>query len=322
MRIGRFWLGLMLSGGAAYLAIRTTDLDRVRHAFSEANPIWVALALASVLMTVGVKAARWRALYPRTGRRPRFRALTMALLIGMTANLLAPARLGELARIYVVERLEGQSKALSLSTIAIEKWADLIMLLLTFAALLPFFSWPTWLTAWGQRLAWLASALTATLVASLFFLNRMHSLAERVACCLPARWSNSVLGIWHAIQEGLFALRTVPQIGALLGWTLMVWLVSASTNLLLLRALALPSSLLIALTLLVILQAGNALPSSPAKIGTFHYLAILGLGLFDIPQDVALAFAVWLHLVVVVLLIGLGILCLMWISFVAERKPT
>ncbi len=321
LRAGRFWLGLALSGVAAYLAVRAIDLDRVHHAFGAANPAWVMLALASVLATTWAKAARWRTLYPRTGRRPGLRALITALLIGMMMNLLVPARVGELARIYVVEQLEGQSKALSLSTIAVEKWADLVMLLLTFAGLLVFISWPAWLTAWGHRLAWLASALTAALVAGFFLRGRVRSLAERVACRLPARWGSLALGAWHAAQEGLVALRTVPQMGALLGWTLVVWLISASTNLLLLRALALPPSPLIALTLLVILQAGSALPSSPAKIGVFHYLAILGLGLFNIPQDVALAFAVWLHLVVVVLLIGLGILCLMWVSFIAGRKP-
>ena len=128
------------------------------------------------------------------------------------------------------------------------------------------------------------------------------------------------MDIWKSAQMGLTALRSFPQIGTLLGWTFAVWLLSAGTNWLLLRALALPPSPLIALTLLVILQAGSALPSSPAKIGVFHYLTILGLGLFSIPSDAALAFAVWLHLVVVVLLIGLGILCLIWISFSSDKS--
>ncbi len=319
-RAGRFWLGLALSGAATYLAVRAIDPDQVHHVLGAANPAWMTLALASVVATVGAKAARWRALYPGAGGRPRLRALIMALLIGMMANLLVPARVGELARIYVVERLEGQSKALSLSTIVIEKWVDLVMLLLAFAGLLLFLSWPAWLVAWGRGLAWLAGALTAALIGALFLLNQMHPLAERAASLLPARWGDRIMDGWRAVQMGLAALRSAPQMGALLSWTLLVWLLSVGTNWLLLRALALPPSLLIALTLLVILQAGSALPSSPAKIGVFHYLTMLGLGLFHIPQDAALAFAVWLHLVVVILLIGLGILCLIWVSLRDDQR--
>lgn len=320
MRAGRFWFGLVLSGVAAYLVVRAVDPDRVRHALGAANPAWVTLALASVLAMVGAKTARWQALYPRISGRPRLRALLVALLIGMMANLLIPARVGELARIYVIERLEGQSKALSLSTILIEKWVDLVVLLLAFAGLLLFLSWPAWLAAWGRGLAWLAGALTATLVSCLFLTNQMRPLVERAASLLPARWGNRVIASWQAAQVGLMTLGSAPQMGALLGWTLVIWLLSAGTNWLLLRALALPSSPLIALALLVVLQAGSALPSSPAKIGVFHYLTILGLGLFHIPQDAALAFAVWLHLIVVVLLIGLGILCLMWVSFSLGKR--
>jgi uncharacterized protein (TIRG00374 family) len=320
VRAGRFWLGLALSGAATYLAVRMIDAEQVRQAFGAAHLGWVMLALASVLATVGAKAARWRALYPQTSERPRLRALIMALSIGIMANLLAPARVGELARLYVVERLEGRSKALSLSTIAIEKWMDLVMLLLTFAGLLFFISWPAWLATWGRGLASLASVLTVTLVSGLFLLDQMRPLAERVTSLLPAHWGERIMDIWKAAQMGLTALRSAPQMGILLGWTLVVWFLSAGTNWLLLRALALPPSPLIALTLLVILQAGSALPSSPAKIGVFHYLTILGLGLFSIPSDVALAFAVWLHLIVVVLLIGLGILCLIWISFSSDKS--
>jgi len=321
VRAGRFWFGLILSGGALYLALRTVDIGQVTRALGDIHPAWAGLAIISVVATVGAKAARWRGLYPEEGERPSLAALTPALLIGMMVNLLIPARLGELARIYALERLEGHSKALSLSTIAIEKWADLILLFVTFSGLLLTIAWPSWLVAWGRGLATLAVGLTLALIGALVFLERAQPLIQRGLDRLPSRWGTPLSRGWEAAHAGLAALHSAPQMGALLGWTILVWLLSAGTNLLLLRALNLPPSPLIAIALLVILQAGSALPSSPAKIGIFHYLAMVGLGLFGIPREHALAFAVWLHLIVVVQLIILGVISLMWVSLQSHRTP-
>jgi uncharacterized membrane protein YbhN (UPF0104 family) len=39
-----------------------------------------------------------------------------------------------------------------------------------------------------------------------------------------------------------------------------------------------------------------SIPSSPGFIGTYHYLVMLGLAIYHIPQSEALSFAVILHL--------------------------
>jgi len=39
-------------------------------------------------------------------------------------------------------------------------------------------------------------------------------------------------------------------------------------------------------------------PSSPGKVGVFHYLVIISLALFNVSKGPALAYAVILHLIV------------------------
>ncbi len=320
LRAGRFWFGLGLSGGAAYLALRTIDPVLLRQALVRIDWTWAALALLSVPVTVLAKAARWRALYPfQAASRPSLWAATPALLVGMMVNLLIPARLGELARVYALEQLTGQSKALSLGTIVVEKWVDLLMLLALLAGLLLLVPWPAWLLGWGRGLLWLAILLTLLITGARALPHRLRPLIQRWSERLPARWRALVLRGWETVEQGTLGFYNISRMGMIVGWSLVIWLLAASTNLFLLRALALPAAPVIAFTLLVILQAGSALPSSPAKIGVFHFLTLVGLELFDIPREAALAFAVWLHLIVVGLLIALGIVSLLWISHRAQR---
>ncbi|HEY63410.1 MAG TPA: flippase-like domain-containing protein [Caldilineae bacterium] len=319
LKAGRLWLGLGLSGGAIYLALRQVDISLVRQTMGTIRPSWAGLAVFSVILTAGVKAIRWRALYPATNGRPRLSALVPALLAGMMVNLLLPARLGEIVRIYAVERLEGESKALSLGTIALEKWADLLMLFVMFAGLMLVMDWPEWLATWGRSLAMITVVVTVLLIGALGFLDRPPGIIQRCMRRWPAHWRDRIVQGWEAIYRGLLTLRSRRQMGTLIAWTLVTWAIAAVTNLLVLRALDLTASLVVAMAVLVILQAGSAVPSSPAKIGVFHYLAMMGLVLFGIPQESALAFAIWLHLLVVGVLILLGIVSMTWITL---RDPS
>ena len=101
-----------------------------------------------------------------------------------------------------------------------------------------------------------------------------------------------------AALDGLGALRNRRAAVAVWGWTLAVWLVSALTNLLLLAAFGLEPSPRVALFLLVVLQAGVAVPSAPGKIGVFQFLCVLALSVFDVPASVAFGYGVVLYLIV------------------------
>ena len=53
----------------------------------------------------------------------------------------------------------------------------------------------------------------------------------------------------------------------------------------------------VAVLLLIALQIGVRLPSSPGSIGVFHYLCVVTLSLFGVERSVAFGYGVILHLV-------------------------
>ena len=145
----------------------------------------------------------------------------------------------------------------------------------------------------------LALALCAGAVALLGARRTVIRLVEMALRWLPpawaARWRSRII----AGLDGLAALGNRRAAAAVWGWTLVFWLVAAATNYLLLLAFDLPPSPLIALFLLAVLQGGVAVPSTPGKVGVFHYLCQLALAVFGVPAAVGLSYGLVLHLVVV-----------------------
>jgi hypothetical protein len=63
----------------------------------------------------------------------------------------------------------------------------------------------------------------------------------------------------------------------------------------------------VSLLLLVVLQIGTAVPSSPGRIGVFQYLVVLCLSLLAMDRNVALGYSVALYMVIYVPIALLGV---------------
>jgi len=295
----QIWLGLILALITVYLAGRTVNFRELLLALQEARLPFIILTLIASLVTISLKGLRWRALfYPQ---RPRLSLLRLCdlIVIGQAINFYIPARLGEVVRAYLTGEEAGISKAYALGTIAAEKLIDIVMLAILVAAMLPFLALPDWLATklWPVFFAALAVGILVTIL--LGSRRAILRVVDWVLHWLPAPLAER----WHSrISAGLDGLNGLgkPRVAAAVwGWTVAFWLVAGLTNYLLLLAFDLPASPLIAVFLLVVLQAGVAVPSTPGKIGVFHYLCMIALSVFGVPTTVGLAYGLTLHALVI-----------------------
>ena len=100
--------------------------------------------------------------------------------------------------------------------------------------------------------------------------------------------------------NSLNVFRQPWQLFWVIFWSITSWLLGLSTNLLVFASLGLQLSLWVGLLLFVVLQAGVALPSSPGRIGVFHYLTLITLLFFSVGKEAALGCGFLLHLVVII----------------------
>jgi len=295
-----------------WLAFRDVPLSQVMAAFSQADYRFVGLALALVLVSPLVRAARWRLLYHPDQKGLSYLRLAEVLLISQMLNIVVPARLGEVARIYFMGKT--QSRARTLGTIAVEKWLDILMLLLL-ALLVPIFvSLPPWFRDSRLSLAVLATAFLGVALTLSYSRDRLFALVERVSRFLPENWRARIHRATGLALGSLEVLRS-PWVGLKLqGWSLVIWTLSILVNYTIFLALDLSLPFAAALFLVIVLEVGVAVPSAPGKLGVFHYLCTLALGVFGVDKTVALGYAVLLYFVVFAPPALLGALFLWWES--------
>ena len=295
----RIWVGVAVGLAALYLAGRGTDLAQLTQIVARVRLPFLGLALVTSLVTLVAKGLRWRWLFypqrPSLGVVP----LTSLVAIGQAVNFLVPGRWGELVRVYLAGEEGGIGKSYTLGTVAAEKLLDVVALALLILSLLPLLAMPDWL---GERVTPIvATSVSLVLAAAILLAGRRIwlRLVDRALGLLPAagavRWRARIV----AGLDGLTALRHHRAAVVVVGLTCGVWLAAALTNLSLLLAFHLPASLLIALFLLAVLQAGVAVPSTPGKLGVFQYLCVLALAVFRVPAATAFGFSLVLYLTVV-----------------------
>jgi uncharacterized protein (TIRG00374 family) len=321
VRVLQVALGTGLSLVFLWLVFRDVPLSQVAIAFSVADYRFVALALALVLISPLVRAARWRLLYHPDQKKPSCLRLAEVLLIGQMLNIVVPVRLGEVARIYFMGQTESRSRARTLGTIAVEKWLDILMLLLL-AFLVPIFvSLPPWFRDSRANLAVFAIAFFGLALALSYGKDRLLSLVESFSHFLPEGWQTRIHRATGLALGSLDVLRS-PWVGLKLqGWSLLTWALSILVNYTVFMALGLPLPFAAAPFLLIVLEVGIAVPSIPGKLGIFHYLCTLALGVFGLEKGAALSYAVLLYFVVFVPPSLLGALFLWWESVYRPAPP-
>ena len=298
-------LGSLVSLICLWLAFKDIRWQGFVDALGATDYPLLALAVGIFVATNLLKAARWRLLF--APRHVRLGPLFSALMIGQMVNALLPARLGELARAYLMGERERQSKGLALGTIALEKLIELIVLLVLFLGLVPFLALPVWLYQPGITLALITAALCLAALVLAYRRQAVLSMWNRLLGGLPALARPAFLQEAEAALQSLDILRRPRLILSIWGWSVLIWSLAIATNYVVFLAMGLSLSMLVAAFLLVVLQIGIAVPSSPGKVGVFHYLTVLALSVFGAQKDVALSYAVVLHLVIYVPVIVLGV---------------
>ncbi len=302
--------GFVLTFFFLYLAVRNIEWAEVGTAFRKANYVFILPATLFVLADYLLRTWRWHHILWPT-RAISVRALFPILVIGFAANNLLPARIGELARVYLLERSEGVSKSLGLATLVVERVFDGFTLLFLLAATSLVFP----LSGLAEQMEYIFLAgFGLVLIALLLMLFREawtlrlaglilrplpHGLADR----LQAMLASFILGL-HAFRHRSALLRVMVI-------SLAAWLCEAAgygTLMLAFDFNMTPGTLVgAAIFTLVMINLGILLPSAPGYVGTFQFFTIAALATFGVSREAALSYSILSHAMQYVLITALGI---------------
>ena len=300
-------IGAIIGTAALALAVRGVEWRAVGDALLHTRASMLALALLSVVLGVLLFATRWWLLFAPDHRDLHFSAVLGAVLIAQTANIVIPARIGELTRIYLLGRREGVSKIRVTATIVVEKVADLAVFAVSIVLVLVGMTLPEWMTQSGMALVTTASVVLLTTLLLTFRGTALLRLLEIAGRRLPARWGSRLVQVAETALSGLRSLRgwrSAPLVWLL---SIAILVVSVTTNYLVFLAMRLALPPVAALLLMIVLRIGVAPPSLPGRLGLFQYLIVLALAIFDVDRTAALSYSFALYAIAVVPVLIAGV---------------
>jgi uncharacterized protein (TIRG00374 family) len=291
----RIAASIIITGLALWLSFRKIDWPAFRTAFSQVRWFWVVLGTANVIFMLFTLGWRWRILL-----RPKvnisLRKLFHLNIISQYTNIIAPARLGEAARAYLVSKNYGIPGGYVFGTVVIEKILDFFVFVALWVLVPTFFLLDN--RVWNVGVALLLCFLTASLLVFIIwrpwiFLN----FSRKVVWLFPGKFRKKLQDFAESGMESFQPFKDWKVSICLLGWTLVFVAGQALTNFFLFRAFGLRLSFWAALVVLLAVQAGNIPPSIPGKLGIFEYAVVLALSVFGVSKGIALSYGIMLHIV-------------------------
>ncbi len=311
-------IGSILGGLAIYLAFRGVSFSQLRGVLSRANFLLVVAGVFIVLINVGTLALRWWVMLLRKWDSFEYGFLLSGIYLGQMFNILVPARLGELARVYFVgEKLEETTKSRLFGSVMLEKVIDVISFGGALLILIAAMALPAWITEPGRTLLWLSGiALIGVIVLALWGRQLLAWITPLVKK-LPTKYSERLAGILERALSGFDSMRDWKRLFPIWFLSFISLCLSALTNYLILQSLHILVPFSAALFVLIVLQVGSAPPSAPGKLGVFHYLTVLALSAYQVERGTALAYSVLLYVTALVpkILVGAGVFVLSKWSF-------
>lgn len=290
----RLLIGVAISIASVVLVIRGIEWGTFWTALQGADYWWLVPSLAALFASVGFKVLKWQMLLAPAGKTSRTNVF-YSISIGYLVSDVLPGRLGEVARVYTEARLDRLSPVAVLATVVADRILDVVAVALLLAVALPSANLPSWVVESGLMVGaggaalLLLSVLLAYPVGRGLFLRLLAASPRFPGKAMIEKWAEELcIGL-----QGLRGLGALFRIGLA---TLGVWLPTVLMFYFGLLAFHINAPVWAAVLALALTNLGMVVPSSPGYIGVFHYLVVLALSAFGVQHEVALGYAIVIHL--------------------------
>jgi uncharacterized protein (TIRG00374 family) len=283
-------------------------LDNLKHASFE------TLALASLVYCISwpLRGIRFQQILKRLGNNYGLGFLTGSIFISQSANVILPARIGDLSRMYILKKSKDLSLTTSFSSITVERVFDVVAItsiaMLASSGAASHFELPPWMNSMIK----LSGFAVIVFFAILFAISFREGCTKKGIASKVSKKENSSGRYLEKIKN--FASTFLHQMSivavcpsAFLTVTissLLIWVMDILTCYLVLKAfpstgINLSSTYMISLIFLAV-AIGNiakTFPITPGAIGTYEVALTAVFGLGGINPQIAFTVAVIDHII-------------------------
>jgi len=301
-------IGIAISLLLLFLALRNVDFGYVLSMLRGIHIFSLTIPLVFIFVGLFLRVLRWKYIL-NPSKKEKLLNLFSVMMISYLGNNILPARMGEVLRIYTLDKNYGFNKSQTLGTIVVEKIFDVLVLLTFFAITLFFASFPAWVKNSGLLLGVGLFAIIAFLKFSLNNKPQTFRLIKILISPFSERIGNKTKGILENFGNGLSILQKKKDLVIVMSYSIVIWIVEFLFVDSILSSLGLRLTIVAPVFLTVMLNIGMLIPSSPGYIGTYQAACIASLAPFGIEKNLALSVSIVLHVLMLITTTVTGMIC-------------
>lgn len=313
VRLGALIASVVGVGLALWLA---PDWNGVGSAFQDVEWAWVAVAIAFNLASIVARTSAWKlvidqALPPPS---PRYRYVFSAFSVGMLGNAALPGRIGEVARVGVLNRHMRRRRGM---------WATLVGTVVAHRIfdLVPIGLLILYVLATAKIPAWAYSSLVAVVsIGAALFIFALFS--ARSAGRTRLEGMGSVRRVIAMAREGLAVMhRPWPAAGAIF-FQMLGWVCQLAAVFTAMRAFGIHEGVPAAALVLLVMNVATIIPLWPGNVGAVQVAIAIPLVSYGVAYSDGIAFGFGLQAIEASVGIGLGLFFLAHegLSFATLRR--
>ncbi|PKN19776.1 MAG: hypothetical protein CVU71_05220 [Deltaproteobacteria bacterium HGW-Deltaproteobacteria-6] len=297
--------GIVLGIVLIYFSVRGINFNETFSHLKKIHLGYVALSLFFIIFMQILRSYRWGVILQPMEKISQFNLFSVTC-VGFLAITAIPARIGELARPYLIAKKSSIKMSSALGTVVVERVLDSLSILTITIVVLMLNDLPSWMIKSGIIFFMLTLLMIAVVVGLVWRRDNAVKIIDRILRLLPGKLAQKVNNVIHHFIDGFLVIADVKRLMYLLFLSAVVWLTDVAAIYSLLLAFGFDLPVLAAFIIMVILVAGIAIPTAPGFIGNWHYACILGLSLFNIAKPEAFSFALVYHFLSIFVIVALG----------------
>lgn len=279
------------------MAFKNTEWSKLSEDFSQARYEFIFLSMLMGFLAFVSRGIRWTYLLEPIGYKVNKWHAIHSISMGYFMNMLIP-RAGEVARCTTLNQTDKVPVDKLIGTVILERVIDFIMLallicltlILEYDNILSFFD-----VTMGKSEPSEGGLGWKSIVGIVFmiFLVTLYLMRGKLR---KHPFYKKIKEFWAGLVEGLKSISKLEHKWFFIGHTLFIWAMYFLMSYVVVFALDSTKHIDPSAGLFVmIVGAFGIIAPSPGGIGSYHYLAMIGMGVIGIANDDALSFATLVH---------------------------
>ena len=307
------YLKILIVGGISllgiYLAFMGEDFDGLIHQIKQVKIPGITLGCFLLVTSCIVRAYRWKLIMDPVEKIPLHDVFS-ATMVGYFGNGILAFRLGELLRAYSVTSGRHMSATQAFGTVIMERILDLLMVLLVFVLLIPWFPFEHE----GIRLAvYIFSGITFAIILGIFLswkFNLMGMIGD--VAVLQKGIGQKLFQALNKIFDGIVLIKKTNHAVGIVLSSILLWGFYYAITFIILGACDLNLGIIGSGIILVLGSIVIGIPALPGSAGTYDAgIKFSLMVVFGIASEKALTYAIVSHAVSYFPLVIIGMIYFM-----------